>query len=300
MNGMKKTGRRAALAAVAVLVAGPAAAATGLSRYASDRIGPNLVSPKTATAYCEPNQVVVGGGAWAFEENDVGQVLLTQLQPIHGGRLDGYEASAEARPATPGEFALVPRPGDPGEWWLEAYALCADATALAGYEIVSHTEIVSNTTRPVSPPSVAAAAKCPSGKLVTGTGSRIFNSGGRVGLQLSRASDPLDISRSTARERTGGYSDDWVLASYAICASPAGLTAESTVITGTPGGDLSCSTPTHQVHSVGGGQSLDDPQPFFLQVLYPNSDKRGVRVFMTGLPPNGIAIQAICGPPEPG
>jgi hypothetical protein len=150
-------------------------------------------------------------------------------------------------------------------------------------------------TSPASPTFLATAAVCPSGKQVTGTGSRIVNSGGQVGLQLNRASGPLDISRSTARERANGYAGLWTLTSYAICANPVGLVAEGT-LTNSSGTSFTCPTSTHRVHSVGGGGSLVDSGPVFLRLLYPFSNLRTVQVFMTGPPIGGMAIQAVCGP----
>src|SRR6267378_3839700 len=84
MIGMKKTGPGATLALVAVLVAGPAAAVTGLVTYA-DATHTNSDSPKTAAAECMSGELVVGGGAYIAEPDDAeaGQVVLTRLQPIH-------------------------------------------------------------------------------------------------------------------------------------------------------------------------------------------------------------------------
>jgi hypothetical protein len=58
---------------------------------------------------------VVGGGAWA-DDFGASQVVLTRLEPIHGGPQDCYVATAEE-----------PAAGFSGDWWLSAYALCAGA-----------------------------------------------------------------------------------------------------------------------------------------------------------------------------
>jgi hypothetical protein len=137
---------------------------------------------------------------------------------------------------------------------------------------------------------------CPSGKRVIGTGSRIINSGGRVGLQLSRASGPLDISRSTARERAGGYIDSWSLTSYAICVNPVNVQVRNQLESGNSGFVCcqdNCALPNIRVHSAGGGGSLVDTGASFLHTVVPEGTR--VVVFMTGRLSNGIVVQAICG-----
>jgi hypothetical protein len=258
-----------------VVGASPAAAVTGLERRISVDQAPNTEPGKTATAFCQPGDVVVGGGAWA-DDFGANRVMLTQLQPVKGGSttLDRFVAGAQAPP------------GFNGSWDLTAYALCADP--LDGHQIVSHV------TDPASPTFLATAAECPGAKLTIGTGSRILTPARRVGLQLSRPSGPLDISRSTAREIVGGNPDNWRLVSYAICTDPIPGVAVRGTLTNTAGGFFRC--PSGYVHAVAGGGSLTDPGPVFLQVMYPFQDLRSVQVFMTGPAIGGIAVQAVCGP----
>ena len=255
--------------------ASPAAAVTGLERRVSLDQVPNTESGKTATAFCQPGDVVVGGGAWA-DDFGANRVMLTQLQPVKGGSttLDRFAAAAQSPP------------GFNGIWDLTAYALCADP--LDGHQIVSHD------TDPASPTFLATEAECPGDKLTIGTGSRILTPARRVGLQLSRPSGPLDISRTTAREITGGNPDDWRLVSYAVCADPIPGMAVRGTLTSTAGGSFTC--PSGYVHAVAGGGSLTDSGPVFLRELTPLPNLRTVRVFMTGPAVGGIAVQAVCGP----
>lgn len=267
------SGIGATLAAIAVFVAGPAAAVPGLGWHSSDFVSGNNSDPRTATAFCPAGQQVIGGGAAVNDATN--QVFLTRLEPIHGGTRDRYVASAEAR------F------GFEGPWSLQAYAICANP--LAGYQIVSRT--VSPT--PPAATFAATAAVCPSGKRVIGTGSRILNSRGVVGLQLSRASGPLDISRSTARERSNTPINNWSLTSYAICANPVGLQGESAVVANA---SLTIHCSTGKLHSGGGGGGLVDSGPVFLKQVFVDPFLDFVSVEMTGVPTVGMVAQAICGP----
>jgi hypothetical protein len=272
MNYKKKMNWWATLAAIAVFVAGPAAAVPGLGWFSSDFVSGNNSSPRTATAFCPAGQQVISGGVAVNDGTN--QVVLTRLEPIHGSTRDRYVASAEAR------F------GFEGTWSLQAYAICANP--LAGYQIVSRT--VSPT--PLSATFAATAAVCPSGKRVIGTGSRILNSRGVVGLQLSRASGPLDISRSTARERSN-TPINWSLTSYAICANPVGLQEESGVVANAR---LTKHCSTGKLHSGGGGAGLVDSGPVFLKEVFVDPFLDFVSVEMTGVPTVGMVAQAICGP----
>jgi hypothetical protein len=148
-----KTIRLAAVVSALVLAIGsqlvvqlagarPAAAVPGLTRIESAS-GYNLLSPKTQTAYCPPDTVVVGGGGFAGDDDADNGLRLTGLLPIHTDRGDKYVVTAESRPG----FAKP--------WVLVAYAICA--APLPGYEITAATTDVSPRTFKVT------AARCPSG-----------------------------------------------------------------------------------------------------------------------------------------
>lgn len=205
--------------------------------------------------------------------------MLRRLQPIDLAR-DRFSVAATA----PRAFT--------GKWSLTAYALCAAKRYGQGWQIVAGAP---SSQSPATFKSVVAV--CPSGKRVVGTGAAIglpsVDGYGRVGLQLSRASGPRDISRATAR--VNGYHKSWGLRAFAICASSSlHFTAEGKVV-GASGATYSCSKPSHRLHSVGGGGSLTDSGPVFLQALRPWVGLHTAQVVMTGRPRGGITVQAVCG-----
>jgi hypothetical protein len=267
--------------ATQVVVATPAAAVPGLVRPIAVS-ETNSESPKVEIARCPQGKRVIGGGAWVFaiSQSDETKVMLTGLQPLRDtvGR-DGYMAVGYERAA-----------GIDGNWWLKAYAICADP--LAGLQIVT------GTTDPSSSTFKIAAARCPGPMKVLGTGARVPDTSGQVGLQLTRSSTPRDISRATAREDAAGYGGRWTLTSYAVCAFNTPLTPL--------GGQPIATLPSLQnvvfancprgffVHGAGGGGRLTDPGPFFLQVVYPFNDLDKVEVAMTGVPNGGMVAQAVC------
>src|SRR5262245_19124139 len=172
---------------VAVQVAGaaPAAAVPGLHRVESEVEPSDSRSHKQATAYCPTGEQVVGGGGWVYDFG-AGEVVLTRLQPLDGGAgKDAYAISAEEPPT-----------GFAGVWWLQAYALCSPP--LPGHGIVV------DWTDPSSSTFKTEDAVCTNGRRVIGTGAQVNFGLGYVGLHLSRAAGPLDISRASARERVGG------------------------------------------------------------------------------------------------
>ncbi|MFI7578702.1 hypothetical protein [Micromonospora sp. NPDC049497] len=98
--------------------------------------------------------------------------------------------------------------------------------------------------------------------------------------RAASASGPLDIARAAAAE-DGAYSGNWQVTAYAICADPVGAAAEGSVQTGV-------SSASHVCTGAGStGQT-------FLNSLYPDAGLRAVRLSLTGVPSDGLAIQAIC------
>lgn len=171
-------------------------------------------------------------------------------------------------------------------WRVAAYAVCANRKALGDkYTIVpGHTN--------GSARFKTALARCPAGTVAYGTGAAV-PSNGRIGLQMTRTSSPLDISRATGRA-DNNYSGSWALTSYAICAQPAGgLHAEATIA---PGDALihRCSSLTQVVAGPGGGGGLTDGGQVWLKTLYPHADN-DVLVQMTGsLPDNQVLASPTC------
>jgi hypothetical protein len=103
------------------------------------------------------------------------------------------------------------------------------------------------------------------------------------------------VARVTARA-DDGYVGYWSVTSYAICTGFIGAYETMTVVdtsTGAYDGVVGCPASTF-VHSVGGGGSLIDSGPHYLQAVIPSSDLRAVYVRMTGPADGGMYIQAIC------
>ena len=193
-------------------------------------------------------------------------------------------------------------PGMTGNWWVEAYALCANAPA--GYEIASATTVQS------SMGTQQTAAICTGSKRVFGTGARINNPGGQVTLQLTRSDGPRTIARATAKEDANGYSANWSLTAFAICAND--RPGFSSASAGTPTGPedtklafVTCPDGTF-VHSTAVASSgtppgLDTTPPgVAVQTLYPFNNLRSAQVFAVETTPTNInwdvGIFVICGP----
>ncbi len=272
-----------ALAAIAAIVGAiqlaapePAAAVAGLQRTFSHSqlTGPEPV--KQATAECPNGKHVIGGGA-VVHDGGRKLVRLTWLipwtPPTPGDpRKDGYYVTAEA-----------PNLSSNYNWYVTAFAVCADkGDTLSGYTIKQDWTDVSSSGGPFAQTS----ARCRSGTVAYGTGAAIFTSGadpsgqGQIGLQLTRTSGPLDISRATARESASGYGAAWQLVSYAVCAERRGqIHAEGTIA---PAATATDACDSGRTHGPGGGGGLTDGGPVWLQEIYPFPTLNAVRVDLTG------------------
>jgi hypothetical protein len=293
----RKVRRLAVLSAGAVLMATvpvvaqvaaapPAAAVPGL-QWVFAQSAADSVSPKMLIARCPAGKRVVGGGGGVFDAptDQINQVMLTALEPLHDTvNGDGFMAVGYERGA-----------GISVTWTIAAYALCADP--IAGLEIVT------TTTNPSSSTFKATTAVCPGTKKVVSTGARVSDAGGRVGLQLNRSDGAIGISRATAREDAGGYAGAWSLTSYAVCANPIGAITPppGTVVSGQAFGSFSCPNdsagrPTFVHAAMGGGSLTDVDGPIFLRSLVPGSNLKSMSIQMTGVLPNGMAVGEICAP----
>jgi hypothetical protein len=286
---MKPRHRRAVLAvlviAAAQLVAQTVAAAPA---FAYGRLGVVLVattlddyddrhnsnSTQTRSASCPAGTHVIGGGARVSLGSD--KVRLTRLVPVRGtnGSNDYFTATAEE-----------PDTGYSSEWQFFVYALCADVDELDNYSIVS------GSTTQSSSVFKQAIADCPGSTLAIGGGAAITNGDHQVGLQLSRLAGPLDIARATGREDADGFALDWGVTAYAICADRiSGAAIYGTIVAQS---DTEQCPPDKFVHSVGGGGSLTDSGPYFLQTIYPATSQSWT-VEMTGPPIGQTTVQAVC------
>ena len=268
-------------AALPLLAPQSAAAISGLQRVSSYS-GYDDRPWKAATAGCPANKHVIGGGAWV---SDGGRKLvrLTTLRPQYlDGAHDAYIVQAEA-PGLRRDFS----------WSVTVYAVCADENALKDYRIVPGSPGLS------SARFQTAAAVCPTGTLAYGTGAGITTpipnaapARGQIGLQLTRTSGPLDISRAAARSSGIGYVGPWQLTSYVICAQPRGTIHVEGA--GATGDEVTDSCKTGFTHGPGGGAGLFDNGPAWLQKIYPSYDGKSVAVAMTAPPVGGIIAHQTC------
>lgn len=259
----------AALATLVVVVVGaqlagpePAAAIPGLERKGHWVLSDEPF--KRVRAQCPAGKDVIGGGAWA-DDGGRKKVRLTSMQPLHdyGGETDFFEAVAEA----PHLFSGY-------DWHLGAFAICANP--LPGYKVV-HGQFTERSSKTFQ----TAVAGCPSGTVAYSAGATILWAEGRVGLQLSRTSGPLDITRAAAREDTVPFAGEWQLASSAVCAAPRnGIHAEGEIAQGSEAS--STCDGTSLVHGAGGGGGLTDGGPVWLQKVYPRHGLKAVDVALTG------------------
>lgn len=271
------------LALIAALLAGASStsAAATPGRYVVTAIAPGGLSPsaeKIARATCNNGSRLLGGGGYAKMTDFFGhqKIMLTKLQPVRRSTPDGsdyFEVAASAG-------------GWTGQWRLFATAICG--TELPGMSVVSATSTASSAT------FRSAAAACPAGRVVLGTGAEVKRGAGQVGLQLSRAAGPLDISRATAREDSDGYSATWTVTSYAICVSASGVQDEQVSANVSTTGSAIATCRNGHVHSVGGGGSLTDSGPYWLQEVRLNAEQTGAQVVMTGAPQGGTVASAVC------
>lgn len=205
--------------------------------------GTNSSTPKTVSAVCPLGKRVIGGGGRATEPllDDVQtgtNPALTELRPLrfYDGvtTRDAYSVTAAETP-----------PGTTNNWYVTAYAVCADP--LPGLNIVL------KSTTPSSTSMQATTASC-GGGVVLGTGASVNTSTGRVVLQVARPSAPGDIARAQAHEVAAGYTGNWSVTAYAVCVptQPAGYQ----VMMGESNERLSESSKTAIVYCPAGKQLL--------------------------------------------
>ena len=173
-------------------------------------VGDQLTAVQDGGRLCPPGKRVIGGGGWVQEIGPITRKpALTQLRP-----LEQYNGPRDAYMVTAAETT----PGTTGDWWVQAYAMCANP--LPGWHIVQATTTQS------SQPMQATAAVCPSGERVIGTGARVSTSTGdnayvgEVVLQVARPSGPGDIARAQAHEDANDFPLPWSVTAYAICVAP--------------------------------------------------------------------------------
>jgi hypothetical protein len=159
-----------------------------------------------ARAVCGDGEVVVGGGAQVYPDNESTRpVALTELVPLSdadGLGHDGYAVTAKA-------VTVVQV-----SWRVTAFAVCAQASSVPTQHIVK-TPTDLSTTSTVQ----ATAAACPPGERVLGSGADVFSIGtGSVVLQVARPDGPGGIARVQGHVAPG-FTGSWKVDAYAICAA---------------------------------------------------------------------------------
>jgi hypothetical protein len=199
----------AAAVATAVQLAGTTAASAVAGQEVVKGISTIDSNPtKSALATCPAGKQVLGGGGglvWDLQHHSRA-VVLTRMEPVHpgGGALDYFIV-------TGAETSV----GEPGDWWLDSYAICADP--MAGYTIVSTPTVASSASVQL------AQASCPGVKKVIGTGAAVSTTSGQVGLQVMRASLLTTFSYAQGHEDATGYLGFWTTTAFAVCVNaPAG------------------------------------------------------------------------------
>ena len=240
---------------------------------------------KSVKAFCPQDSVVMGGGGEIDDDgNDIAR--LTGLVPVNASPRDYYEASAEAW-----------YEGQYEPWSLTAYAICAPAAAVKNHQVYSAPAIA-----PEPKMFLSGTAACQGDRVAYGAGGAVVdpfsNFRGRIGLQMVRTSNPLDIGRATAREDSSpnGTPNAWYLMTYVVCAKAQG--GVHTEGLGAPSGSLTaksyCDSGSQEVHGFGGGASgpgVTDAGRSWLKALAPDTGLRGMSATMVGFaPPSGGVV----------
>ena len=214
---------------VQVATAGAALAVPDI-QYVPAQSADDSVTTKSATAICPEGTRILGGGG--FITGGGRRVQFTRLQP--NGSSDTYVATATEI----GDYA--------GNWHVSAYGICGEAPA--GLEYRSFHSFSNSDEVKIG------TALCTTGKKVLGTGARTENSDGQVIIEDIYLPSGLQSVTVTTVEDSTGYSGNWSMWSYAVCANPvSGLelkSAPSTVDSNDKAVGVSCGA--KKVHGVGG------------------------------------------------
>jgi hypothetical protein len=271
----------AAVAAVLVIVPSNAQALPGLDRK-YDESDNGLASVKVAFARCPSGKQIVGGGG-IIRDGGEDFARFIELRPIEASP-DGFFAAAQT---------VFNAQRD--QWTVAAYAVCADAdTKVVSYEVEN----------PNSHRYVQGWVGCPGNSKALSAGGAIRYFGpdryGRIGLQMIRTSNPMDIARATARENTPlDTPNPWSLRVYAVCGNPPATDELHVEGEGDPDGNLEAKSSCAFVHGPGGGASgpgISDAGPSWLKAIRVDDLLLTVTVTMAGYDPpiGGVVAHHTC------
>jgi hypothetical protein len=246
----------AGAAAVAITVPASPAAAQVAGRDIVTVYTTQTSDDKSIAAHCDPGQRVIGGSAWLV-------------------RADGDVRIVDMIPRTDYLFvvALEDEDGTNASWQLFASAVCADP--IPGMDIVERTSTVTSNLYN------SVAADCTGGDQLLGTGYRVNDGDGEVGL------DDLKVTSSTrltvwAYEDGSGYGNTWSVTAFAVCAPPpAGLeiVSEESIGTSDDTAALGAFCPYGKVTLGGGGQVDGGGGQVIVDDLYKSEDEYRIRAY---------------------
>ncbi len=184
---------------------------------------------KSATATCPAGKRVVGAGADVNSFN--GQVFLDDLRP--NAALTSVTANG-----------VEDETGNPINWSITAYAVCAQAPA--GLERASETSALDSSGFKV------IFNACPSGKVLIGLGADVNTFNGQVGISGIFYGGGENIVLGAIEDDTGNPVQ-WSLTSYLICANGSRLSTLTSFADSSPKNvNIACTVAGHEANGFGG------------------------------------------------
>lgn len=197
-----RTRALAALAVAAVatgvlqVISAGAALAVPDRQFVSALSANDSVATKSATATCPEGTRIFGGGGYISGGDR--RVQLTRLQP--NGNSNTFVASATEI----GDYA--------GNWRISAYGVCGEAPAGLEYNSF-HSASNSNASK-------MGTAPCSFGKRALGAGARTEGGDGQAIIEDIYVPGTLQSVTVTTLEDSTGYSGNWSMWAYSVCADP--------------------------------------------------------------------------------
>jgi hypothetical protein len=250
----------------------------GLERVSAN--APLNSANKNLTVNCPAGKRVLGAGADIHSFN--GQVILDDIRP-----------SSDLTSVTVN--ALEDETGNPANWSLTAYAVCADA--IAGLERISENAPLDVSGQKILFPS------CTGGKVMTGIGADIHAFNPEVLLNAINFGGSENILLSAVADETG-YAFPWSLTGYVICAPGSRPHTVISFADSSPKNvNVACELTTQQVTGLG-GIALNGNQEVLLDRFRPDPPNNAL---VTAFEDDGgfagdwqLSGNAICATPLPG
>lgn len=175
----------------------------------SNSTGSDSAPSKSVTASCPAGKKVVGVGGHVTDGYRVELVGPSELAYVGQVLMNGLFPNAALTSVQVNAFE--DEDGFDENWSLTAYAICA--TPPPGLVLVSNSTLANSSFLKI------AAASCPAGKNLLGTGG-LLSGGGEVVIDDILPAKSLTSATVTAVEDQSGFGGDWNASAYAICANP--------------------------------------------------------------------------------